>query len=181
MEIEKLKNKYNGGKIYKLTDTNYTKMYIGSTCQELSARLSGHRRNYRNGKCLCESAKLFDEFGIENIKIELIEEIKCDNKVQLLKREGYYIMNNDCVNKRVAGRTHKESSKAYRETHQEKLKQDYKDIYAKNKDELREKYKNEKYTCECGVEIRKIEKSRHSKTRKHKFYMTTLQETNISK
>jgi hypothetical protein len=162
-------NKYHGGKIYKLTDPNYTKMYIGSTCQELSARLSGHRRNYRNGTCLCESAKLFDEFGLDNIKIELIEEIKCENKMQLLKREGHYIMNNNCINKRVAGRTPSESNKAYRETHQDKLKQDYKDIYAKNKENIKAKYK-EKYICECGVEIRKIEKSRHLKTQKHKLY-----------
>ena len=85
-------NKYANGKIYKITDNAYTKCYIGSTVQSLSSRMGGHRRSYNrylNGKYdLNTSFTLFQEFGIENCKIELIEEYSCENLEQLLKKEG---------------------------------------------------------------------------------------------
>jgi hypothetical protein len=49
-----------------------------------------------------------DEFGIENCKIELIENYPCNSKEELLKREGWYIKVTECVNKMVAGRTKQE-------------------------------------------------------------------------
>jgi hypothetical protein len=42
-------------------------------------------------------------------KSELVEDFPCDNKEQLRQREGWYIQNNPCVNKRVAGRSVQES------------------------------------------------------------------------
>jgi hypothetical protein len=55
--------------------------------------------------------------------IELIEEYSCENSAQLHKKEGEHIrLNGDmCVNKRIAGRTSKESSKVYKEVHKEEL------------------------------------------------------------
>ena len=38
-------NKYENGKIYKITDNAYTEQYIGSTVQSLSSRIASHRRN----------------------------------------------------------------------------------------------------------------------------------------
>ena len=37
--------------------------------------------------------KSFDEFGVENCKMVLIEECPCQNRKQLKKREGEYIEN----------------------------------------------------------------------------------------
>ena len=37
--------------------------------------------------------KLFEEFGVENCKIVLIEEYPCQNRKQLEKRDGEYIGN----------------------------------------------------------------------------------------
>ena len=51
---------------------------------------------------------IFDEYGIENCKIELLEHFPCENRDELLKREGYYIKKTECVNKIVPGRTNKE-------------------------------------------------------------------------
>ena len=114
---------YNNGKIYKITDIAYTKMYIGSTTQSLSRRFSKHKANYKvwkDGKYgKSTSYDLFDEFGIENCKIELIEEYECENKSQLERKEGEHIKLNECVNKIVAGRTPKE----YREDNKEVIKQ----------------------------------------------------------
>ena len=96
-------NKYQNGKIYKITDIGYNKCYVGSTTENLSMRMARHRSEYRShndGKKLGRITvyNLFDEFGVENCKIELVEAFKCENRSELLKREGYHIQANDCVN-----------------------------------------------------------------------------------
>ena len=140
---------YKNGKIYKITDIAYTKMYIGSTTQPLSKRFSKHKSDYKlwkNGKCnKVTSYDLFDEFGVENCKIELIENYECNCKDELLKKEGEYIKNNDCINKVIIGRTKKEwcidnkdkikeKNKKYSELNKEKIAN-----YQKEYKELNEK------------------------------------------
>ena len=67
--------------------------------------------------------KSFDEFGVENCKIVLIEEYLSQNKKQLKKREGEYIENDkNCLNKCIVGRTKREYYDATREHHLEQLK-----------------------------------------------------------
>ena len=65
-------------KIYKIVDVGYEKCYVGSTCEELSQRMARHRQKYYfNEKHVqkkhSNSRVLFDEYGVENCKIELIE------------------------------------------------------------------------------------------------------------
>ena len=125
-------NKYANGKIYKITDNAYTKCYIGSTVQPLSSRMGGHRRHYNSylneKRSLTSSFLLFEEFGIENCKIELIEEYPCEKLENLLKKEGEYIRSIDCVNKVVAGRTIKEWMKDNKDNIKEKTKQYQKEL-----------------------------------------------------
>jgi hypothetical protein len=94
---------YKNSKIYKIIDLEYTKMYIGSTTQLLTKRFCSHKSKYnkykKNNIGYISSFILFDEFGIDNVKIELIENYPCNNKEELLKKEGEYIKNNICVNK----------------------------------------------------------------------------------
>ena len=52
---------------------------------------------------------LFNEYGVENCKIELLEYFPCDTLQELERREGEHIRNNESVNKVVAGRTKQES------------------------------------------------------------------------
>ena len=53
--------------------------------------------------------KSFDEFGVENCKMVLIEECPCQNSKQLDKREGEYIENDKSrLNICIVGRTWKE-------------------------------------------------------------------------
>ena len=86
-------NKYENGKIYKITDNAYTEQYIGSTVQPLASRISSHRRNYedyRNGKYAHVSVfDLLDKYLLEDCKIELIEHYPCKDKEELRKREGF--------------------------------------------------------------------------------------------
>ena len=58
---------------------------------------------------------IFDKFGFENCKIELVENFPCNSKEELTKREGFYIQSNDCVNKHIAGRTKEEYKEQTRE------------------------------------------------------------------
>ena len=72
-------NKYASGKIYKIVGVGYTKCYIGSTTEPtLARRMAKHRGAYthyqqvegNNG--IVSSFSLFDEFVVENCKIELV-------------------------------------------------------------------------------------------------------------
>lgn len=156
-------NKYQRGKIYKITDIGYNKCYIGSTTEELSQRMTKHRHAYKsqNERKKMNSFQIFDEYGVENCKIEIIEYYPCNTKAELERREGEHIRNNECVNKVVPGRTkqeyrdtHKEetreTNKIYRETNKEMLSQKDKEYYAQNKEKIiqqnRQRYEENKET-----------------------------------
>ena len=166
-------NRYDKGKIYKLVDLNYSKCYIGSTCKRLSQRIADHRHQYKlhqTGQTnYTSSFCLFDEFGVENCKIELIENYPCGSKDELLKREGHYIEKTDCVNRCVAGRSKAISDKLYRETNRDKLKQ-YREENKEDRSKYHKQYCQIEYHCEiCDIMVRRCNKARHNKTEKHKF------------
>ena len=154
--------KYENSKIYKLWSPSKNIIYIGSTTQSLSRRLAKHLTDYReynkdNNKAYYTS---FIVLECDDYKIELLEDYACNNKQQLERKEGEYIKNNICCNKRVAGRTIKEyyedskeqkkeyrkkycvdnankikeQQKIYREANKEKLKEDRKKYYRANKE-----------------------------------------------
>ena len=74
--------------------------------------------------------------------IELLELCPCGCKEELHKKEGEYIRNTKCVNKRIAGRTPKESSKAYRQKNKDKIAKKYKEYREKIKIILLKNIKN---------------------------------------
>lgn len=119
---------YQNSKIYKITDVSYTKCYIGSTCKKLCQRMSGHRSRYRAWKDGKETGMtsfiLFEEFGVENCKIELVENYPCNSKEELHKREGEHIKNILCVNKiNPNNKNDAEYHKQYRIDNADKIKQ----------------------------------------------------------
>jgi hypothetical protein len=67
--------------------------------------MSQHRSHYKRLTNKCTVSVIFDKYGVQNCKIELVENYPCNSKNELMKREGYYIQNNECINKCVAGRT----------------------------------------------------------------------------
>ena len=184
-------NKYHNGKIYKIVDVGYNKCYIGSTTEKLSVRFCKHTHHYRtydenNKKRYCRCFELFDEYGVNNCKIELVETCKCETKEELLKYEGEHIRNNDCLNKIIAGRTDKE----YRNDNKQKLKEMKHDDYLKNADKYREKnkewrimnkeqqqkYRARTFTCGCGSTSTITHKHRHEKSKKHQDYLKSLEQ-----
>jgi hypothetical protein len=127
------------GKIYKLVGYGLT--YYGSVNNvSLPDRKSKHKYDYKrfkNGNGHYISSFDIIEKG-DDWDIEIVED-NIENE-QLLKLEGFYIKNNECVNKRIAGRTKKE----YYEDNKEKIKA-YKSQWAKdNRERLKAKYHENK-------------------------------------
>lgn len=185
---------YNNGKIYRIISYNSGRQYIGSTCQKLSSRLSGHRRSYNtyikgNTKTYCTSYKIIED---GNYKIELIINYSCNSKEELTAKEGEYIRQLKCVNNIIPGRTRKQ----HYEDNKEKLLKKSKNYYEKNKEEIKKKHKiyrennkerllenrkisyqknkkqnNKKLTCECGSIIIGRTYNRHCNSKKHINYL----------
>jgi hypothetical protein len=76
-------NKYQNGKIYKLTSKQTDNIYVGSTTKPLVQRMSGHKCDYK-----CTSVEMLK---YDDCIIELIEDYPCDSKTELEKREQHYI------------------------------------------------------------------------------------------
>ena len=149
-------NKYEKGKIYKIESMIGNKIYIGSTTNDyLSNRMAKHRNKYKSYKLGKEDKyyvfDIFDEYGIENCFITLIENCKCNDINELRDRERFYIKSLDCVNKNIPTRTLKE----YYIDNKEHIKEASKKTYELNKNEL--------FECKCGSVVKKLGKYRHLK------------------
>ena len=93
--------KYQKGKIYKISNVNVNNImnYYGSTTVELNRRFNQHISGYKRKNDNFTVYKIFDVFGVENCKIELVELFPCNSKQELETRESFFIKNNQCVNK----------------------------------------------------------------------------------
>ncbi len=182
--------RYCNAKVYKLIDTINGYYYIGSTCMQLSKRLSYHKKN---AKIETERKvyKCFNMIGWENVKIILHSEHYLENKEQLLREEDnviqMFLHDVKCLNSMRSFNSedykkeyHKEYAKEYRgknkekikehnENNKEKIKEYHKEYYEKNKEKMKTEIK-----CVCGSTIQKIEIKRHEKTKKHINYINDL-------
>ena len=177
--------RYSNGKIYQITDVGYNKCYIGSTCLKLRRRflqhIGGYYKYLKGEAEYTTSYSMFEEFGVENCKVELVENYPCNSKDELLKQEGFHIRSFDCVNKCISGRTQREYyqehqqhlakwSKEYRQQRKEHYKELYATHYQKNKEVILQR-KNTKYDCDCGGHYTYSSKAKHFKTEKHQNYL----------
>jgi hypothetical protein len=168
---------YQEGKIYRIVSTVSTKQYIGSTIQKLNARMRQHKSFYNTNSKETESFELFHCDGVDNCRIELIEEYPCSCKKELEERERYWIEKEDCINKIIPTRTDKEYYQANREQIIERVKQ----YYIDNIDTKKQYYKNryaekreqllEKLQCECGGKYTPASKRKHERTIKHQDFI----------
>ena len=147
---------YKNSKVYKIWSPNGDKIYVGSTTKTfLCQRMSAHRNCYKfwekNKQKFISSFLLFEEYGIANCFIELLEANECSSKDQLKQLEGKYIRDLVCVNKNIVGRTLKE----YRDDHKEEIKIK----------------KTTPLTCLCGSTYQKDYKARHERTIKHILFL----------
>jgi len=82
--------RYANGKIYKLVNNTDKEIYIGSTCVPFHKRLYWHKKA---AKRVVERKvyKHLNEIGWDDVQIILIESFPCENKMELEKRERYWI------------------------------------------------------------------------------------------
>jgi hypothetical protein len=104
--------------------------------------------NHRSISNECKSYVLFEEYGVENCFIELIETISCNDKDEQKKIESGYIKSMNCINKIIPGVS----------------KKPFKD--AQHKERVLS-YNNESCICECGCTYTRRHKARHQRTHKH--------------
>jgi hypothetical protein len=97
-------------KIYKLFDNTNGNIYYGSSTEKyLCRRLAKHKHHYKDylkGKHSYVSS--FEIIKNNDFDISLVEAFPYCTKEELHRRERFYIENNQCINKNIPGRTHKE-------------------------------------------------------------------------
>ena len=136
---------FGKGKIYKITNDYNDEVYVGSTCDLLTKRFSNHKvKSKDDTKNSSPIHKLMNEIGFDRFRIELIEDYACQDKYQLIQREGHYIRELGTLNKVIAGRTRQERTKEnyesikeqrqkYHQNNKEKIKEQQKEHYLNNK------------------------------------------------
>ena len=156
---------YQNGKIYMIWCED--DKYYGSTTETLSRRMSGHRTHYKTKYNNCSSFIIFEKYGIENCKIELVELVPCNSLEELRAREGYYIRNNECINNRIANRTRSE----YRNDNKEQTLEKQKQYCEENKEKIAENKKkyyqdNREYILQRQKQYREDNKEQISQQQK---------------
>ena len=126
------------GYVYIIRSHKTEEVYYGSTTQLLCKRMAGHRTAFKRGIIFTASKILkFDDAYIEQV-----EEIEFTNKQELYAREGFYIRNNECVNKCVPDRTPEEAKELNLKAMNERYANDIE--FRKKKIEcLKERYAND--------------------------------------
>ena len=132
------------GKVYKIVNNIDDSVYIGSTINSLHLRFAVHTltakyTKYKNGLLY----KKINELGVEHFRIELLDEITCDDKKDLKTLEGKYILQYGTLNVRMAGRSIQDSKKVYNERHKDERRIASLNYYYQNKDQPKDKAKDE--------------------------------------
>ena len=133
------------GIIYKIECNVTGEVYDGSTQQGLNKRMIGHKTHckaWKKGTTNYITSYNIIERG--NYSYSLIEIVEFEDRTQLEAREGYYIKNNQCINRIIPGKTKeqiKEQKKLYQQVNKDKIKERKKVHYQANKDFIKEHQK----------------------------------------
>jgi len=138
------------GKVYRILSDLHPEVlpYYGSTINTLKERWGKHNRKGNNTSS--KQIMVFDD-----ARIELVEEVVCDSKEELLIREKWWIQNNPCCNKQTPIQSVEELrvymktyNKSYQETHKEEIKASQKAKWELHKEKYnatrRERYAKKK-------------------------------------
>jgi group I intron endonuclease len=137
--------------IYKICCKNetITDCYIGQTIN-FKKRIYEHKKSCYNENRRCFNYPVYvfirENGGWDNFKIEIIEQIECDNKLNAYEKEYYWCNQfNATLNKQRpgqgTGKQWREKNKDYQKAWKEKNKDYQKAWKEKNKDYHKEYYK----------------------------------------
>lgn len=169
---------YSKGKVYRIVCNVTGKEYIGSTCQRLSKRLSGHRTDY--AAYLRGNHDYVTSFAVlegGDYDIVLMEACPCGSKEELHQIERRYIDSRECVNKVLPLRTRSQ----YRHDNADKIKQYASQYDQMNKEHIKARKKiyrqvNKEAIRETKQKYR--EKNRTEILEKGRQYMKTYYQQN---
>ena len=159
------KEKFKNGKVYKIIDKTNGNVYIGSTCQTLSQRLTQHKANYKQylkGNT-GNNTTSFEILKNNNYEIVLLE--NCNNitsKDELHNRERYYIDSLECVNKCRPG--------VFNELGKEQYKKHWVENNKDKLDSYKGKYKGKYKETLHKIYLRKKENETEENKQKRKEY-----------
>ena len=141
-------------KIYKIVNSENSDIYYGSTTKRyLSARFQDHKEKYKlfkAGKFTNQSIfKIFDDVGVDNCKIVLVQLYPCNSRDELTAKETEYICENKCVNI-MHGNGSRLNRKNLLQNTDEKTAQQRALRYRQKNDKTVKAKKNEKHSCGCG-------------------------------
>ena len=127
--------------VYQIISKSFDKVYVGSTTETLSRRLSRHMEKYRNhyGNGSVNQVLKHGDCSINLIEKQPLEQLK--------QREGYWIRELNSVNIRIDGRTKRQ-------------------YYLDNRDKIIAQ-KSRPFTCGCGSTVHIGGKSTHFLSKKH--------------
>ena len=113
------------GRIYKIIHNQSDLIYLGSTKQELRYRWRDHKNNYKqylkDNHSEISIYPYFKQYGIENFKMILVEEIEYEDRKELLKKEQEWINKLSCINK-IYAYTSKEEKRNNQQIYQQTYK-----------------------------------------------------------
>jgi group I intron endonuclease len=87
---------YSNSVVYAIVckNSNIQDCYVGST-SNFEQRKRDHKKDCNNSNRKSYNLKVYkfirDNGGFDNFKFEIIEELSCENKQELLERERYYV------------------------------------------------------------------------------------------
>ena len=115
-------NNLNNCKIYKVMSVNNPELvYYGHTTQSLNQRFSKHKSKSNKTK----SKSIIDK---GDAVIVLVEDYPCESENEARTKEAWYILNNQCLNKNIPNRNHKDSMKQWQVNHK-----DHWNLYMRNR------------------------------------------------
>ena len=130
--------------IYKIVckDKDIKDCYVGSTCNH-SRRKSHHKNLCNNEKNRAYNGKVYkfirDNGGWDNFEFAIIEKYPCNDKVEKLIRERYWVELIGILNNNIPNRTEKE----WQEGNEEKIKEYQKEYRKNNREKYRKEYNEE--------------------------------------
>ena len=74
------------GKIYMLSSPDHPLVYVGSTIQSISRRMSRHRGKSNT----CRSRELFEKCG-DTVQVDILEQVDVSDRKELLQHEIRYL------------------------------------------------------------------------------------------
>jgi len=196
--MPKLPINYQKSLIYKLccNNTDIKDIYIGSTT-DFTRRKYDHKSNCNTTTKTEYNYKVYqfirENNGWDNWNMILVENFPCESKLELNKRERYWIETMESkLNCRIPSRTDKEyyndnrqviieNKKIFYQDNKDKIKEYQKEYRDKNKELINENNKKyqikndnkikeqarEKVQCECGSIVSKDFLTKHRKRPKH--------------